>query len=143
VPQAAIIQGPRGTTLFVIEDGNKAALRPVRITHSAGTDAVVEGVRPGERVVVDGKQNLRPGASVAERGPGGPGGRGAEGAGGNGTQGNQPGGGAGQGGGNGASGAGGAASGGGTGNGAGAAAAGGQEPGRTLNVVASRVEAVR
>ena len=43
-----------------------------------GEDAVVTGVRPGERVVVDGRQNLRPGATVVERAPtDGGGGRGA------------------------------------------------------------------
>ncbi|WP_066333851.1 efflux RND transporter periplasmic adaptor subunit [Azohydromonas lata] len=83
VPQAAVIQGPRGTTLFVIE-GNKAAARPVTVTYAAGNDAVVDGVRAGERVVVDGKQNLRPGAPVVERGAGAPAGRGGEGHGGQG-----------------------------------------------------------
>ena len=31
-------------------------------------DAAVAGVRPGERIVLDGRQNLRPGAAVVERG---------------------------------------------------------------------------
>lgn len=143
VPQAAIIQGPRGATLFVVEAEGQAAQRPVRVIHSAGTDAVVEGVRAGERVVVDGKQNLRPGTRVTERGAGAPAGRGGEG--GAGGSGSQPGGGAGQGGGNGAGGGGGAAGGSGAGSGAGAAAAGGQEPGRGLRVAAaaSKAEALR
>ncbi|NML14209.1 efflux RND transporter periplasmic adaptor subunit [Azohydromonas caseinilytica] len=119
VPQAALIQSPRGPTLFVVEADNKAAQRQVQVLHSAGTEAVVEGVRPGERVVVEGKQNLRPGASVAERSGGA-----AAGSGGAGGQGGQPGGGAGQGGGNGAGSGGGAGSGAGPGNGSGAAAPG-------------------
>jgi RND family efflux transporter MFP subunit len=128
VPQAAVIQGPRGTTLFVIEEDNKAALRPVRIVHSAGTDAVVEGVRAGERVVVDGKQNLRPGAGVAERSPGAPAGRGGAGPGGAG--GGQPGG------------AGGSGT---NGSGSGAAAPGASQPGNAMSVAAaaSQVEAMR
>jgi hypothetical protein len=32
-------------------------------------DAAVSGVKPGERVVVDGRQNLRPGSAVIERAP--------------------------------------------------------------------------
>jgi len=67
VPQASIVQGERGRVVFVVESGNKAAMRPVEIVYSAGTDAVVTGVQAGDRVVVDGRQNLRPGVTVIER----------------------------------------------------------------------------
>jgi RND family efflux transporter MFP subunit len=66
VPQASIVQSPRGRMVYVVE-GNKAAARPVEVVYSAGVDAVVTGVRPGERVVLDGRQNLRPGSTVVER----------------------------------------------------------------------------
>ena len=36
--------------------------RPVEIVYASGEEAVVSGVKPGERVVLDGRQNLRPGA---------------------------------------------------------------------------------
>jgi membrane fusion protein, multidrug efflux system len=39
-------------------------LRKVDLDHSFGDQAVVRGVQPGERVVVEGKQNLRPGSRV-------------------------------------------------------------------------------
>ncbi|HJV61604.1 MAG TPA: efflux RND transporter periplasmic adaptor subunit [Albitalea sp.] len=80
VPQAAIVQGARGRVVFVVDAGNKAAARPVDVVHAAGADAVVTGVRPGERVVVDGRQNLRPGMAVQERADAGLGGTGASGA---------------------------------------------------------------
>ena len=67
VPQAAIVQGARGRVVFIVEPGNKAAARPVEIVQTAGTEAVVTGVGPGERIVVEGRQNLRPGASVVAR----------------------------------------------------------------------------
>ncbi|KQU80773.1 MULTISPECIES: efflux RND transporter periplasmic adaptor subunit [unclassified Rhizobacter] len=67
VPQASLIQGPRGNIVYVVDDGNKAVARPIVVVQAAGTEAVVTGVKPGERVVVDGRQNLRPGAPVAER----------------------------------------------------------------------------
>jgi RND family efflux transporter MFP subunit len=70
VPQAAIVQGARGRVVYVVEPGNKAGVRPIEVVHAAGPDAVVTGVKPGERVVLDGRQNLRPGATVVER-PGG------------------------------------------------------------------------
>jgi RND family efflux transporter MFP subunit len=66
VPQASIVQGARGRVVFVVDQG-KVAMRPVEVVYAAGTDAVITGVRPGERVVVDGRQNVRPGSSVIDR----------------------------------------------------------------------------
>ncbi|NKI93644.1 efflux RND transporter periplasmic adaptor subunit [Rhizobacter sp. SG703] len=77
VPQASLIQGPRGNIVYVVDDGNKAVARPIVVVQAAGTEAVVTGVKPGERVVVDGRQNLRPGAPVAERAASGAAGKGA------------------------------------------------------------------
>jgi len=67
VPQAAVIQGPRGSIVYVVDAQNKANARPVEVVYAAGLDAVVNGVQPGEKVVVDGRQNLRSGAAVVER----------------------------------------------------------------------------
>lgn len=69
IPQAAIIQSPRGKMVYVVDAANKAAPRPVEVLYAEGTDAAVSGVAPADKVVVDGRQNLRPGASVIERGP--------------------------------------------------------------------------
>ncbi len=66
LPQSSIVQGARGTVVYVVE-GGKAVLRPVKVLHSEGLDAAVTGVKPGEQVVLDGKQNLRPGSAVQER----------------------------------------------------------------------------
>jgi RND family efflux transporter MFP subunit len=67
VPQASVIPGPRGTIVYVVDAQNKATARPVEVMYAAGLDAVVSGVQAGEKVVVDGKQNLRNGALVVER----------------------------------------------------------------------------
>lgn len=67
VPQAAIIQSQRGTLVYVVVDG-KAVPRPVQQLYAQGEDAAVSGLQPGERVVLDGRQNLRPGSAVVERG---------------------------------------------------------------------------
>ena len=66
VPQAAIIQSARGPVIYVNENG-KAALRPLQVLYAQGDDAAVSGVKAGEAIVLDGRQNLRPGASVVER----------------------------------------------------------------------------
>jgi len=75
LPQNAIITAPRGKIVYVVDSSNKASARPVEVTYPFGEEAVVTGVRPGERVVVDGRQNLRSGASVVERAPTDAGGR--------------------------------------------------------------------
>lgn len=67
VPQASIITSQRGRNVYVVGPGNKAAARPVELVYSAGSDAVVTGVQAGEKVIVDGRQNVRPGATVVER----------------------------------------------------------------------------
>jgi RND family efflux transporter MFP subunit len=67
VPQASVIRGPRGTLVYTIDAAGKAAARPVELVHAAGVDAVVKGIEAGDRVVVDGRQNLRAGVPVVER----------------------------------------------------------------------------
>ncbi len=68
VPLAAIIQGARGTIVYVVEDG-KAVLRPIKQVYAEGADAAITGVKSGETIVMDGKQNLRPNVPVVERVP--------------------------------------------------------------------------
>ncbi|CAM5795900.1 efflux RND transporter periplasmic adaptor subunit [Rhizobacter fulvus] len=67
VPQAAVIQGPRGSIVYTIDGDNKAVSKRVDVLYAQGPDAVASGVAAGDRVVVDGRQNLRPGARVVER----------------------------------------------------------------------------
>jgi RND family efflux transporter MFP subunit len=66
VPQASIIQTARGTIVYVNEDG-KAVARPIKLVYAQGNDAAVTGVKPGESVVLDGKQNVRPNSPIVER----------------------------------------------------------------------------
>ncbi|WP_428423158.1 efflux RND transporter periplasmic adaptor subunit [Methylibium sp.] len=67
VPQAAIIQGAQAKSVYVVGADGKAQLRTVDVVASAGDVAVVTGVQAAERVIVDGKQNLRPGSPVVEQ----------------------------------------------------------------------------
>jgi RND family efflux transporter MFP subunit len=72
VPQAAIIRSARGTLVYAVQDG-KAVARPVQLVYAQGDDAAVTGVQPGERIVLDGRQNLRPDTPVFERAGAAPG----------------------------------------------------------------------
>jgi hypothetical protein len=49
-----------------VVDG-RAVPRPVQLLYAQGDDAAVSGVNPGESIVLDGRQNLRPGVAVVER----------------------------------------------------------------------------
>ena len=77
LPQAAVIQGPRGSIVYIIDAQNRAQARLVEVVYGSGLDAVVSGVQPGERIVLDGRQNLRAGVPVAERAASGAGANGA------------------------------------------------------------------
>ena len=67
IPLAAIVQGASNKTAFIVGPDGKAAMRRIEVLESAGNDAVVSGLEPGMRVIVEGKQNLRPGSVVRER----------------------------------------------------------------------------
>jgi membrane fusion protein, multidrug efflux system len=65
VPQAALIADQQGVYVFVVEDG-KAEVRRLKVgAETAGNIVVEEGLSGGEQVVVEGLQNLRPGAPVS------------------------------------------------------------------------------
>jgi membrane fusion protein (multidrug efflux system) len=65
VPQRAVQQGPKGPVLYVVGAGDKVEVRDVQATSWLGTQWLIEdGLRAGDRVVVNGLQKLAPGAPV-------------------------------------------------------------------------------
>ncbi|MCO5979354.1 efflux RND transporter periplasmic adaptor subunit [Ideonella oryzae] len=64
LPQAALIIKGDDREVYVVGADQKASLRPVKVLNSDGAWAAVSGVKPGEQVVMEGKENLRPGGSV-------------------------------------------------------------------------------
>ena len=68
IPTAAIVQNTRGSIVYVTDKG-KAALRPVKMLAIQGDEAAVTGVAAGDRVVLEGRQNLRPDVALVERAP--------------------------------------------------------------------------
>lgn len=63
IPQAAIITNPRGTSVYVVEQGAAKSV-PVKRLHVDGLEAAVSGLSGTEQVITEGKQNLRPGGKV-------------------------------------------------------------------------------
>jgi membrane fusion protein, multidrug efflux system len=64
VPAAAVVSGQQGSFVFVIQPDSSATTRPVTVSRTAGDLAIVTGVQPGDRVVVDGQLRLRQGSKV-------------------------------------------------------------------------------
>jgi membrane fusion protein (multidrug efflux system) len=68
VPQRAVLQGAKGHFVWVADKDNKAENRPVTVGDWSGDDWVVlDGLRAGDRVVVDGGLKLSPGAALAAK----------------------------------------------------------------------------
>lgn len=65
VPQRAVQQGSKGSVVYVVGEGDKVELRDVKATLWQGDEWIIEeGVKAGERVVVDGFQRVMPGGQV-------------------------------------------------------------------------------
>ncbi|HAT33867.1 MAG TPA: efflux RND transporter periplasmic adaptor subunit [Janthinobacterium sp.] len=64
LPQASIISNTQGIFVYTMEADGGVKARPVTRLYAFGLNVAVSGLMGGEQVVVDGKQNLRPGAKV-------------------------------------------------------------------------------
>ena len=66
IPRAAILSDQQGDYVFVVNDKNVAEQRRVKLGQSTPEIAgVAEGLKPGEQVVVEGIQRVRPNMVVA------------------------------------------------------------------------------
>lgn len=65
VPQQAVQHTNDGSQVIVINQENKAEIRQVKTTSAIGNRwLVTEGLQPGDRVIVEGLQKVRPGSPV-------------------------------------------------------------------------------
>jgi membrane fusion protein (multidrug efflux system) len=65
VPQRAVLEGPQGKFVYVIDEKSTAQPRGLQLGEWAGDDWIVtEGLKPGDKVIVDGLMRLGPGAPV-------------------------------------------------------------------------------
>jgi len=65
IPQAAVNEQQGSYAVDVVGNDGKVAVRTVQVGDRTGTMWVIQdGLRPGERVIVEGQQNLKPGMPV-------------------------------------------------------------------------------
>ena len=65
VPQRAVLEGPQGKFVYVVDEKSTAQPRPVEVGEWAGSDWIISGgLKPGDRVIIDGVMRIGPGAPV-------------------------------------------------------------------------------
>jgi len=65
VPQRAVTELQGGYQVATVDDQNKVNIRPVTVGERVGSEWVIaEGLKPGERVIAEGVQKVRPGTQV-------------------------------------------------------------------------------
>jgi membrane fusion protein, multidrug efflux system len=65
VPQRAVLEGPQGKFVYIVDQNGTAQPRPIEVGDWAGDAWVVnKGVQPGDKVITDGLMRLGPGAPV-------------------------------------------------------------------------------
>jgi membrane fusion protein (multidrug efflux system) len=68
IPQAAVMQVQSLYQVVVVTPDNKASFRPVKVGERVGTNWIIsEGLKPGEKVVVEGLMKVREGLPVSPR----------------------------------------------------------------------------
>lgn len=66
IPAQSVITGPTEKFVYVIKPDSTVAAQKVTVDHIDDGQAAVSGLKAGERIVVEGAQNLRPGVKVRE-----------------------------------------------------------------------------
>jgi RND family efflux transporter MFP subunit len=66
VPSQAVVINPRGRFIYVVGAEDKVSLKPIKVSYEYQGKAAITGVETGERVVIEGKQNLRPSTKIRE-----------------------------------------------------------------------------
>jgi membrane fusion protein, multidrug efflux system len=68
VPQRSVSELQGSYQVAVVDKENKVSIRPVKVGDTSGSEWVIaEGLKPGERVVAEGVQKVRPGMVVSPK----------------------------------------------------------------------------
>ena len=66
VPSQSVISNTQGDIIYTVDEDNKAVLNKIKLQQQSNGEAVITGLKEGDRIVVEGKQNIRPGLKVVE-----------------------------------------------------------------------------
>ena len=66
VPSQSIISNTQGDLIYTVDADNKTVLNKVKVITQGSGQAVITGLKVDDRIVVEGKQNIRPGLKVVE-----------------------------------------------------------------------------
>jgi membrane fusion protein, multidrug efflux system len=73
IPVSAVQRGPQGTFTYLVDTNDTVQLRPIEVSLTQGSAAVIKsGLQPGERVVTDGQEKLQAGSRVSPQAPANP-----------------------------------------------------------------------
>jgi multidrug efflux system membrane fusion protein len=73
VPASVVQRGPDGSYAFVIKEDNTVEVHPVKVAQIEKNEALIDnGLKPNERVVVDGQYKLQVGSHVKPSAPANP-----------------------------------------------------------------------
>ena len=65
VPQRAVLEGPQGKFVYIVDEKGTAQPRPVEVGEWVGEDWIItKGIQAGDRVITEGLMKLGPGAPV-------------------------------------------------------------------------------
>lgn len=71
IPTVAVQRGPQGTYVYAVNDDKTAEMKPITVALTTGEVAVVgKGLAGGERVIIEGQNQVRPGGKVEPSHPG-------------------------------------------------------------------------
>lgn len=66
LPTQAVVNGPDKRFVYAVKEDHTVEVRPVEVLRIANQKAIVSGIPGGLKVVVEGTQNLRSGATIQE-----------------------------------------------------------------------------
>ena len=72
IPVNTVVTTVNGRFVYVVNDDMTVRSAPIKDVYAFKESLVVEGVKPEDKLVLDGRQNLRPGAKVRVITPSGP-----------------------------------------------------------------------
>jgi RND family efflux transporter MFP subunit len=68
IPQRAVTELQGGYQVSVLDDKNTVSIQQIKVAEQLGTMWVIsDGLKPGQRVIVEGFQNVRPGTQVSPK----------------------------------------------------------------------------